>query len=153
LSPLENLLQFLKKILDNSFLRFMLTGGLNTVFGYLIFSLFVYLTGKPSLSVILANIVGVLFNFKTYGKFVFKSKDNSRIYRFAGVYLFVTVAQISSLKLLAQIGITNPYAGAAIVTLPIAAASFILMRKFVFRQNLTFTDSIENGSQPERIQE
>ncbi len=137
----------IKKILNHQFLRFLLTGGLNTAFGYMAFSVFTYLTGNPSISVILANIVGVLFNFKTYGSFVFKSKDNSKIYRFCGAYLFITTVQILSLKGLANFGITNPYLAGAILTLPMAALSFIHIRKFVFHEIFSKSQSLNNRSQ------
>ena len=128
-------------------MKFVFTGGLNTVFGYAVFSAFEYFTGNPSLSVVLANIIGVLFNFKTYGKFVFDSKDNSRIYRFFGVYVFVTIGQIFSLKLLRLLGVANPYIAAAIITVPMAALSFVLMRKFVFHQKLTFEMPSKNPNE------
>ncbi len=131
------IIPLVKKLLSFRFIRFLLTGALNTAFGYMMFSLFTYLTGYPSLSVVLANIVGVLFNFKTYGTLVFSSKDNSLIYRFFGAYIFITIVQIISLKLLLlYVGITNPHLAGAIVTLPMALLSFILLRKFVFHQKL-----------------
>lgn len=127
----------------------MFIGGLNTAFGYLAFCLFTFITGNAYASVILSTISGVLFNFKTYGSFVFKSKDNSRLYRFCASYSFIIVIQMLLIKWLNHVGIVNPYLAVGIMVLPMAALSFVLMKKFVFHQPLPFgfvqeTDNKEN---------
>jgi putative flippase GtrA len=132
---IKDIFSLIKKLFELQLIKFLLTGGLNTLFGYLVFSMFTYFTGNPSLSVVLANMVGVLFNFKTYGNFVFNSDDNSKIYRFFGVYIFITISQIGLLKYLNYLGVVNAYLAAAIVTLPMALLSYLLLKRFVFRQN------------------
>lgn len=139
------MLNLIKRLLNHSFIRFLLVGGLNTVFGYLMFAFFAYLTDNATLSVILSNMVGVLFNFKTYGTLVFKSNDNGRIYRFVGAYLFLITLQILSLKTLGHFGITNSYAAGGIIALPMAALSFLLMRKFVFHAAIIMGDTKLNS--------
>jgi putative flippase GtrA len=126
-------------------IKFLVTGGLNTLFGYCMFTLFTYLTNHPSLSLVLATIFGVLFNFKTYSRFVFQSKDNSRLFRFLGAYIFLTTLQIVLLKGLNYLGIKDPYLAGAILVLPMALLSFILLRKFVFHQPILF-DKRDNGN-------
>ncbi|MEJ0055061.1 MAG: GtrA family protein [Bacteroidota bacterium] len=130
----------IKRIINNHFFRFLITGGINTAFGYAIFSGLTFVTKNAIISIVFANIIGVLFNFKTYGTFVFKSRNNSLIFRFFGVYVFITLLQISLLKLLSLAGISNPYIGGGILLIPMAATSFILMRKFVFHQSLIPTE-------------
>jgi putative flippase GtrA len=122
----------MKKIFFNPFLKFLLVGVLNTLFGYLVYSLFVYLIENPYVSVVGATCVAIVFNFKTYGSLVFKSKDNTKIFRFFAIYIGLMAIQSFSIKILAYLGITNAYISGAIVTLPIAALSYFLIRKFVF---------------------
>ena len=98
--------------------------------------MFTYTLGNAYLSIILSTMAGVLFNFKTYGVLVFKSHDNSRIFRFFASYAFLIGLQLILLKWLNQLGITNPYIAVGILVLPLAALSFVLLRKFVFRQPL-----------------
>jgi len=136
----DRILFLFRKITDGQFLKFILTGALNTAFGYCMFSLFVFLTKSPSYSVILANIVGVLFNFKTYGKLVFNSKDNSKLFRFCGVYVLITLLQISLIKVLKNVGLSDPYLAGAILLLPIAFLSYVLMKKFVFYDRKQITE-------------
>lgn len=124
----------IKKFLYHPFLRFLFVGGLNTAFGYLVYAFLVYLIKNAYIAVILATIVGILFNFKTYGSLVFKSKDNAKLKRFFAVYLCTMVVQISLLKALTSAGVSNSYVAGGILTLPMALMSFLLMRKFVFAQ-------------------
>ena len=122
----------LKKTLDHQFIKFLLTGGLNTIFGYLSFAFFNFIIGNAYVAVPVSTIAGVLFNFKTYGKFVFKSNDHSMVYRFLGVYLLIIGLQMLSLKWLNNWGVTNSYLAVGIMVLPMSVISFILMRRFVF---------------------
>lgn len=131
----------IKKILNIQFIKFILVGGLNTLFGYLVFSLYIYLSDLPTLSVILANITGVVFNFRTYGKLVFKSTDNSRIFRFCAAYTLIIITQLSLLKFLNVLGINNPYMAGAILTPPVALMSFFLLRTFVFPSEVPYKTS------------
>ena len=128
----------IKKILKKPFVKFLLVGGLNTVFGYLMFAVIIYMVKDLYLSVILSNVIAVIFNFNTYGRLVFNSKDYSRVFRFFSVYLLIISTQIISIKLLNHIGISNTYIAAGIVTLPVAVMSFLLMRNFVFHKNYFF---------------
>ena len=123
----------IKSLLKNKFVRFLLVGGLNTVFGYLVFSAVLYFVKNLYASIVIANIIAVMFNFKTYGKLVFQSEDKSRVFRFILVYVLVIGTQMVSIKGLGYFfQINNTYLAAGIVTLPIALMSFVLMRKFVF---------------------
>ena len=142
-------MRLLKKISDTLFLRFLIIGGLNTVFGYLIFCFFTFITKNAYTSIVLSTISGVLFNFKTYGNLVFNSKDNSRIVRFFAAYGFVIAAQMVFLKWLNSMGILNPYVAVAIMVLPMAGLSFILMRKFVF--HASFIPEAEKKLEDEKV--
>jgi putative flippase GtrA len=84
------------------------------------------------LAALLAQICGVLFNFKTYGALVFKNKNNRLILRFFGVYLVTYLLTIGFLKIFNIYGVNNLVAG-AILLLPMALISFLLNRRFVFR--------------------
>jgi putative flippase GtrA len=126
------LLSFLKKILNFQFIKFLLVGGLNTAFGYLSFAFFNFIIGNAYVAVPVSTVAGILFNFKTYGNFVFKSKDHSKAYKFFAVYLSLIGFQLISLKWLFDLGITNSYLAVGIMVLPMSTISFVLMKRFVF---------------------
>ena len=120
-------------ILNNYFVKFLLVGVLNTVFGYSIFSMLIYLNIHYTVAVFLSTVLGALFNFKTIGKLVFKSHDNRLIFRFVFVYLIVYLLNISSLWFFKSLGYTNMYVNGLILVIPLALVSFVLNKKFVFK--------------------
>ena len=120
-----------RSFLNRQFLRFLLVGGLNTLFGYMAFVLFLYLNCHYAVASFLAIICGILFNFKTYGRLVFKSHDNSLIFRFVSFYAILYVISTVSLFLFNLMGINLYYAN-AILIVPLSALSFFLNRRFVF---------------------
>ena len=121
-----------KVISNHAFIRFLFVAGINTAFGLLIYYLILFLIKNAYVSVVVATIIAVLFNFKTYGALVFKSNDNSRVFRFIGVYCCTMAVQMTLLKLLALGGIPNPYIAGAIILLPVSLLNFFLLRRFAF---------------------
>lgn len=126
------MLTLIKQTLKNDFVRFLLTGAINTAFGYVLFIVVLFFLKNVYWSILLSTIIAVLFNFKTYGTIVFKSKSNHLIFRFFAVYGFGMILQMLLFKLFAHFGLTNGYIVGAILLLPMTLLSFLLMKKFVF---------------------
>ncbi|MEN6622314.1 MAG: GtrA family protein [Smithella sp.] len=118
-------------ILKIRILRFLLVGAFNTLFGYLLFSLFIYFGFHYTLATLLSTILGVLFNFETTGKIVFYNKDNSLVCRFFLVYAAIYILNITFLKMF-DIAQVNMYYAGAILMVPMAFISYSLNLKFVF---------------------
>lgn len=117
--------------LNNKLIRFLLVGGLNTVFGYCIFAFFIYIGAHYSLAVLLTTILGVLFNFRTTGMLVFNNSDKRLFLKFIGVYgslYFINVLMLKVFKLF----MVNMYLAGALLVLPMALLGFFLNKKFVF---------------------
>lgn len=111
--------------------RFLMVGILNTIFGYSVFAIFLYVGIHYALALLLATVAGVLFNFKSTGILVFKSHNNRLIFRFAAIYVLVYGVNVILLKLLYVQGI-GPYYGGAALIVPMALLAFFLNKKFVF---------------------
>jgi putative flippase GtrA len=120
-----------RKLWAVQYIRFLMVGGVNTIFGYGVFAALILLHLHYTLAALLSTICGVLFNFKTTGTLVFKNKSNRLIFRFFGVYLITYLLNIGLLKLFAINGVGS-LAAQAILALPLATISFLLNRKFVF---------------------
>lgn len=118
--------------MNRTFATYIMVGILNTAFGYSLFALFIFLKLHYSLALLFATTLGVLFNFKTIGRLVFKSNDNSLIFRFFAVYGVTYLLNVAGLRLLSYFNL-NMYLAGAILILPMAVISFILHRGFVFR--------------------
>ena len=118
---------------NNKFIKFILVGILNTAFGYSLFALFIFLNMHYSLAVFLSTVLGVLFNFKTIGKLVFDSHDNSSIFRFIAVYVLLYLINISCLWFFKISGFENMYINGFVLLFPLALISFVLNKKYVFK--------------------
>jgi putative flippase GtrA len=118
--------------LQNQFIRFILASGANTLFGFFCFSLFIFLGFYYPLAVFFSTICGVLFNFKTIGRFVFLNNNNRLIVRFIGVYLTTYLLFTAGIGILIRLN-TNTYVAGAILILPIGVTSYLLNKRFVFK--------------------
>src|SRR4051812_1092370 len=89
------------------FVRFLLVGMVNTAFGYGVFAVLL-LAGLPSaLALLLATVIGVVFNFFTTGRMVFESNDRRRLPRFVLAYVVTYSANLALLKLLEAGGVPS----------------------------------------------
>lgn len=121
-----------KKFIENQFVCFLMVGVINTIFGYLVFAFFIYLKLHYSLAALLGTIAGVVFNFKTTGRLVFKSSDNSLILKFFMVYGVVYLLNVLCLAFFNALKVNNYIAG-AILILPLGIIAFLLNKWFVFK--------------------
>ena len=122
----------MRKIISRKLILFFFVAGLNTLFGYGLFAGLIFIGLPYILATLIALILGVLFNFKTYGTLVFKNKDNSRIFRFIGVYAVTYITNISLMFLLRKLWGLNDYEIGAILAIPMGLLGFVLNKRFVF---------------------
>jgi putative flippase GtrA len=118
------------------FVRFLAVGAVNTAVGYGLFAAFVAIGLHYSVAVFLSTVLGILFNFQTIGRLVFRAHDPSRILRFFAVYGVTYVLNVAGLRALKEAGV-GAYAGGALLLAPMAVVSFLLQRAFVFRREVT----------------
>jgi len=134
-------MEAIKKIMDRRFIRFLLVGALNTVFGYGVYALFVFIGLHFSLAAFIGTILGILFNFQTIGRLVFTSYKHHLIFKFIGVYFITYLINIFGIYLCQRAGL-NVYIGGAILILPMAVPAYYLHKTFVFKNfSATYVDS------------
>jgi len=121
-------------VIDPRFSRFLAVGVLNTVFGYTLYALLLYAGLHYSAALLLATVAGVLFNFRSTGRLVFKSRDDSLLWRFMAVYLASYLLNIGCLRLLHVAGV-GPYLAQGLLLPPMTVLTFALNRAFVFRSD------------------
>lgn len=126
--------KFVLKYIDKHLMKFLIVGVLNTLFGYSLFALFIFLGINYPVAVLLATILGVLFNYKSIGKLVFDHKGDSRLFHFVSVYVLIYLLNVSGLWALDIVGLENKYIAGAMLLVPLAVVSFVLNKKFVFNQ-------------------
>jgi putative flippase GtrA len=109
--------------------RFGLVGLLNTGFGYTIFAVLVLAGIWPGAALAGTTAAAVVFNFQTSRRLVFRS--NGPALRFIAVYIVVLAVNWAALRLLQWCGLPDLEAQ-ALLTLPVAAVSFVGQQRFVF---------------------
>ena len=119
-----------KKILGRRFIRFLLVGGVNTLFGYGVFVSLIYIGLHYSLAALLGTILGILFNFQTVGRLVFDGYHQGLFFKFLAVYGVTYLLNVVGLYFFNVAGVSNYLAG-AILILPVAFIAFILNKTFV----------------------
>lgn len=115
------------------FIKFILVGILNTLFGYSFFALLLWLGFHYSIATIFSTIIGVIFNFCTTGRLVFKNTNNLLIFKFILVYIFTTSLSILILYISNKMNFNLYYAG-FVLSVIMALISFILQKTFVFKE-------------------
>ena len=120
--------------LSEQFVSFLIMGGVNTVFYYALYSLLIYAGLHYAAAVAIATVCGVLFNFQTFGRVVFKNFQTRLLGRFAAVYAVVYLANVAGLKALERVGLADKYLAGAVLVLPVAMLGYVLNRTFVFNR-------------------
>ena len=116
---------------NHRFFRFLVIGGVNTLFGYSIFALLIFIGIHYTIALFVGTVFGVLFNFKTTGLFVFRNKKNRLILKFITVYIVIYLINVLVLSIFNRVGINN-YVGGALAILPMAYLAYLLNKYFVY---------------------
>ncbi len=112
-------------------IRYVLVGALNSAFGYFVFSSFLFFGLHYTLATLLGTIIGVVFNFFTTGKLVFRSMDKKHIFGFTLVYVILFFLNIILLKVLITCGM-SAYLGGLVLIPVMALIGYLLQSRFTF---------------------
>ena len=111
--------------------RYIAVGVLNTAFGYGIYAILIFIGLHYALASLMATLLGILFNFFTTGRIVFRNADNSRLLKFFIVYGVVYVFNLAGLAVMDLLHVDLYLAGLVMVP-PGAILAYILNHRFVF---------------------
>ncbi len=118
-------------LFKNRFMRFLLAGGVNTLFGFAAYSLAIIAGAEVWLALLIGMLLGTVFNFFTTGGFVFREILPARFPRFVLCYLLVYVINLQLIELI-FIYSNNKILSQAILVFPMAILSYFLMARMVF---------------------
>lgn len=119
--------------IEKTFVRFILVGILNTIFGYLVYAISLFIGFNYFFATLFSAVLGVLFNFKTIGKLVFDNSNNNLIFKFIACYCVIFVFNIFLLWIAATSNMNLYYAG-MVVTAIGALLSYIINKNWVFKK-------------------
>jgi len=107
----------LKKKIANLFI-YLKIGLLNTCFGYLTYAIFLLLGFSYGKSLFLATALGILFNYITFGRFVFNCVvDIKSLLKFITLYLLIYLVNFYLLLILSNTTNLGPYI-AQLISIP-----------------------------------
>jgi len=112
-------------------LRFVVAGVVNSVFGFLVYSLAIHLFAQVWLGLVAGICAGITFNFFTTGGYVFRDTSRQRIPRFVASYILIFTVNYTLLSLLMPM-LNGPIVAQAVLTPFIALFSYFLLARFVF---------------------
>lgn len=116
--------------------KFLGVGLLNTAFGYSIYSIFVFVGLPYLIALFIATIVGVVFNYFSFGRFVFHGRAGLFVFgKFIAVYGVVYFSNAAVLGILTKNYQLDPYIGQAICIPPSVFLSWLLMNYWVYKRN------------------
>jgi putative flippase GtrA len=115
----------------NRFMRFLVTGVVNTLFGFAVYSVAIISGITVWLSLLAGTVAGTVFNFFTTGGYVFRDISFNRFYRFIICYVLLYAFNLILIEGL-SLWLTNKILTQFILTFPIAILSYLLMANFVF---------------------
>ncbi|MDG4812245.1 GtrA family protein [Hydrogenovibrio sp. 3SP14C1] len=115
------------------YIKYLLVGGLNTLFGYLVVIALLFLGVHYAVSVLVATILGVVFNYRSYGRFVFNNRSWSGRYfiRFVGFYMVLYSLNVVIIAVMKYYGV-NLYIASFIAVLLIAGLGFVFNQRYVY---------------------
>jgi putative flippase GtrA len=111
--------------------RYYQAGIVNTVVGYGLFSLFVWLGLNIYVAQIISHVLGMMFNYFTYSRHAFAGHQARKmrfILSYAGNYLL----GLAVLALVARL-ITSPYVAGFISLVIVSLINYFMLKRFVFR--------------------
>lgn len=120
-------------------LRFVLAGGYNTAFGYLLFSAMFLLAARWVHYLVIAlaaHALSVVNAFVVHRKLVFRATDDWRpaFFRFNVSQVVSLTFGMAALYSLVEFGHCNPLAAQFAVTIASVALNYLLHRHFSFRK-------------------
>ena len=113
------------------FLRFLVAGGINTLFGFTVYSAAIVLGAPVWAALMISLVAGIVFNFFSTGWYVFRDLALSRWPRFVLCYLATYGVNLQLIEWLSG-WIDNDILAQAILAFPMAIFTYVLMVRIAF---------------------
>jgi putative flippase GtrA len=114
-------------------LRFLVAGGLNTLFGLGVYAVTVRAGLAVWLALLAGTLAGIAINFLTLGGYAFRDLSPQRLPRFVLGYAATYAVNLVAFRALHR-HVVDPVACQVLLVGPVALFSYLVMSRFVFRQ-------------------
>lgn len=113
-------------------IRFICVGMLNTMVGYGLYAFFIFIHIRYFLALFLATCLGIIFNFITIGKIVFKRKNLKKFLKFSFMYIILYFLGLIFISLLNKLNI-NLYFSGFVSMILLSGLSFFGNKFIIFK--------------------
>ncbi len=132
---------WLERTVPNRAVRFVLTGGFNSVFSYAVFAalqLTLGLVVHYLIVLVVATAIAIVEAYVMQRWLVWRVRGRwwAELVRFSGVYLVVLVVNMGLLPLLHEVGGLPVLLAQALIMVVNACGTFVIHRSFTFRKSL-----------------
>ncbi len=124
-SPLRRLIQLVRWTLEQRLVRFVIVGGINTLFGYGLFTACYLITHHRQMSMVVGTVLNVLFNYFTTGRFVFANKGLRAMLPFFAGYAVLLPINMVALEVVVRLGVPTLLAGILLLP-PMVLLSYVI---------------------------
>jgi putative flippase GtrA len=107
-------------------------GGATTALSYVLYAFLLFLGLTYIVASMAALVAGILFSFKTQGRFVFGNRDNRLLGRFIICWVLIYFANVTFIGQMIALGMNGYVSGALAVPANIVL-SYLVQRFIVFR--------------------
>lgn len=111
--------------------RYYQAGIVNTIFGYGMFAMFVWIGLNIFLAQIASHGLGMLFNYYTYSRHAFADHTTTKL-RFIISYLVNYLLGLMVIAFLSRV-IASPYICGFLAIVLVSLANFFVLKRLVFR--------------------
>ncbi|WP_342146794.1 GtrA family protein [Rickettsiella endosymbiont of Aleochara curtula] len=115
------------------FMRFILVGGLNTAFGYFIYSFVVFMGCSFYIATLVSTCIGIFFNFFTTGRIVFKNNNFNLFIKFIIIAILLYYIRVEFIKIILNFYAKSIYFSGFLAIFPVSIITFFLNKYVVFK--------------------
>lgn len=112
--------------------RFLIAGGVNTLFGLAVYAAAVWLGAPVWLALLVSMILGTAFNFFSIGGYAFRDLARQRLPRFVSAYLMLYGLNLALLRVIRP-WVEEPILAQCLLAPLVAGVSYLTMSRWVFR--------------------
>jgi len=111
--------------------RYYKIGIVNTVFGYGLYSLIVFVGVNLFLAQIVSHVTGAIFNYYTFSRHVFHG-TKANVFSYAGSYGVNYLLGLAALAI-AHSFVKSPYLSGFMALVAVSVVNYFMLKIFVFR--------------------
>lgn len=149
-------LSLVEAIRESEKFRFLIIGGINTLFGYSVFTLLEVVAGDHIgylISLFVSYVFGTILAFVLHRRYTFRATGPGNVvadfFRFASIYVVSLVINVVALPLLVEVVGLEPVAGQSLVVVVTTLISYFGHKYFSFRRSNMKNSEAKVGINPD----